>query len=370
MLLNVNEFINSEVKAGKSYLTVEVPTFLDEPALRTIAFSNPRFIPPISFAEVDGKQSFSYDITADGFAPLSSSASTMSPLEFVIFMRNLTESITQSYDYFLNPCNLLVIEEYLYVNPSNSDVRMIYFPSFDVVSTEDELCRQIFSLARRLSGRPTNDEWKSVILHLWEMTDKTSVREARNIYNKLYNELRNEKPNTSITKPLESDPILMSNLELPAIASKPKKGGLFGSKKVKETKVKKEKKKKVKSSGGIFGRKAKVDKTAEKVPLIKSDEPVSKGLFGKKKQDLPETYASPALTPTVFSSTNEFSSIINTSESTLVPQEVRRIVDGDISITIISLENEKCYIAEYSNGDTFVNGKKVAPEESAILIPH
>jgi len=233
MLLDVQSFLTKEAKAGKTYLTVSTDSQVDEVALRTVSFSKPRFVPPVSFLEINGKQCYSYDIAADGFAPLINFTEALSPNIFIAFMKNVTEAVVQSHDYFLNPLNLLIMEDYLHIHPQSGDVRIIYMPLYKNVFSEADLNRQIFELSRRFSGKSSSSEWTNVILRLWEMTESTSVYDAKDVYTKLYNEQQRSQGNRPTPPRIQPasniHPIQAQPQPSPAVEP-PKKGGWFSSK--------------------------------------------------------------------------------------------------------------------------------------------
>ena len=188
-MLDCKDILKEEVKSGRIYLTVRANEQTDDIAFFSIAYSKPRFIPLVTASELNGERTFSYDVTLEGFRRLE--GVSMSPLEFITFMRNVTDALAQSYDYFLNPSNFLLTEEYIFVN-ENFDVRLIYLPFLEPLCTEEILNIQVYELAklfsRRFAGYPASDAWKDVISYLWNMPDSISMSETNQVYVNMYNE--------------------------------------------------------------------------------------------------------------------------------------------------------------------------------------
>jgi len=185
-------FVSEEIKLGKPYITVKVNYQADDVAMRVVAYSKPRFLPPVTASEVNGKHSFIYDISADGFVKSTELGKEMSPNEFLIFMKNLTDVVMESDDYFLNQRNLLMEKEYVYIHPEDFRVRVIYMPFIDSIFQQDDINRQVYE-SSRLFSRATTDEWNQIILRMWAMTEKTPVYDASALYTTLLNESKSPK---------------------------------------------------------------------------------------------------------------------------------------------------------------------------------
>jgi len=200
-------FVSEETKMGKPYITVKVNYQADDVAMRVVAYSKPRFLPPVTASEINGKHSFIYDISADGFVKSTELAREMSPNEFLVFMKNLTDAVMESDDYFLNQRNLLMEKEYVYIHPDDFRVRVIYMPFIDSIFEQDDINRQVYESSRQFS-RATTDEWNQIILRMWAMTDKTPVYDASDLYTTLLNESKSQKqePPANVLPPISSIP--------------------------------------------------------------------------------------------------------------------------------------------------------------------
>jgi len=251
-MLDIGSFASVEVKDGKPYVVVTVKADeSDETAYRIISRSRPKFIPVVTASETSGERKFNYDVTREGFQQVGSLTGGMSPIDFLTLMKNLTEAIVQSVDCFLNPLNFLVVDDYIYVNSENFDVRVIYVPLRNALLTEEGLNRWVYdlarSLSRKLSGKPPSNEWQEIISHLWDMPENLTVYETKDYYDALYNDRRNitalrnnvgtqnksAKPKIEITPPSQS-PSNSAKFEI--IREEPKNKGfgffakLFGTK--------------------------------------------------------------------------------------------------------------------------------------------
>lgn len=195
----LKDFIKQEEKFGKTYINFSTQQEVDEIAFRTIAYSTPKFIPAISFTNIDESKSFSYDITEilENHITLTKfieKNKDLSPLKFVTFMQNFIDSILQSHDYFLEPANLILNEDYIYVNEATADIYMIYVPFKNKkIFEERELNLSVFTIAKNLIGRPSDIAWQQVILKIWDITDKTTLYDAKKIYAEIYSELPKEE---------------------------------------------------------------------------------------------------------------------------------------------------------------------------------
>ncbi|MCL1925187.1 MAG: DUF6382 domain-containing protein [Defluviitaleaceae bacterium] len=201
---NIRSLISHEDRMGKSFINLHLDE-VDEIAWRTISYSKPSFIPSISFITINDKKTFSYDITEisknyitlkEFFEKKSNVGITenLSPKKFTTLMQNLIEAITVSYDYFMNPSNLLLDEEYIFINETTLDISILYFPFKEgKILTEKEINEQVYTIAKRLVGKPVGVSWQPVILRLWDITEKTTLYEAKNIYKDIYNSLPSEE---------------------------------------------------------------------------------------------------------------------------------------------------------------------------------
>lgn len=272
-MLDYKYFVKEEIKAGKPFITVNVNYQADEVAVRTISFAKPPFLPPMAVSEVNNENSFSFDITAGGFMRVSDLPREMTPLEFLLVMKNITDAIIKSDDYFLMPRNLLLIDNYIYVNPENFNVRLIYMPFVDGLFNAEDVNKHVYDLSRRFS-RATTEEWNAVIRSIWGTSERTSVFEANTIYNDLYNEMLEASKKASATtppKPKPATPIAASTpIPTPpnpshAVESK----SIYGSGKTPDMPKDTEKSKGI---FGLFGGKKKPDAASEEITLAFVDE--------------------------------------------------------------------------------------------------
>lgn len=310
IVIEIKDFVSEEVLGGKTFVTVTVKDEADEAAFRTIAFSKPMFVPPVTLSEENDELIFSFDVTAERFLKLSMLPNAMSPTEFLAFMKNLTQALVNCDDYFMNPLNFLVLEDYIYINPKDYDVRLIYAPFCESIFSESNISSNIFRISRRFA-KTVGDGWQDIITRLWNMSESTSVYEASELFNALYDEHKGNEhvveetpaarttytPTPSLrTKPndapREPDRIPTASQEPPVnfpIMREPetekKKKGLFGfgeksdKKDAKKEQLKKEPKKQEK--GGLFSNQAKEDKPATPAKAVEN-KPVkeSRGFFG------------------------------------------------------------------------------------------
>jgi len=182
-------FVNEEMKAGKHYVTVKVNYQADDTAVRTISYSKPAFLPPITASDVNGKHSFSYDIAAENYIKATELSKEMTPIEFLTFMKNLTTIILEVDDYFMTQRNLLLTEDYVYIKPDNFSVRVIYMPFADAFFEIEDINKQVYELSRRFS-RSTTDEWNQIILRMWALSEKTPVYDANSLFSTLLTEFK------------------------------------------------------------------------------------------------------------------------------------------------------------------------------------
>lgn len=197
---NIEILLKREEKMGRIYTNFSVTEDIDEIAWRTISFSKPNFLPSIHFISVNGNKTISYDITNIEkecitlkeflVKRLENTGNNLSPQKFIILMKNLIDNMIQSHDYFLDPLNLLVSEEYIYINEDNMDVYMIYIPFKQrKILTENSLNEAVINIARCVVGEPNDVSWQKVIVRLWTMNEGTSIYKAKEIYLDLYNNL-------------------------------------------------------------------------------------------------------------------------------------------------------------------------------------
>ena len=295
-MFNKTELVSEEIKAGKTYVTINVSGQEDDIAFRTVSYSKPRFIPPVTKSELNGEKRFSYDVMADDYQCLSRLAKDMSAANFLLFMKNITDAIIQSVDYFLNSVNFLISENYIYVNTENFDVRLIYMFSQECSHTEDDINRQIYELAcnlsRRFSGNPPNSEWQEIISFLWNMPGNISVFEANAKYTDLLSAPRRGiQPSASQSIPptpyVHVQPMpqpINTGVSVPAqqpapVAPPAKKQGLFGGGAPRD-----------KKEEMLKNKKQKADKSGEKAAPVQQG-----GLFSGNKQP-PSVDSSPVST--------------------------------------------------------------------------
>lgn len=235
--MDIDAFLKEEFVGGKTYVTVSIPEEADEIAYKTITYSTPVFLPPVTLSELNGEQIFSYDVTADRFLRVSMLPNAMTPLEFLTFMKNITDAVVNCDDYFMSPLNLLINEEYLYVNTKSFDVRLLYVPFTESVCTDTEINSQVFKISRRFA-KTNGLEWQGVITRLWNMSESTSVYDANEMFTSLYNEYsRNEASSGAIQReaiqretPYHTEEKAETTRDVQQEPVKSKKAGLFSKK--------------------------------------------------------------------------------------------------------------------------------------------
>ena len=391
-MTDINNFVHSDVKKGKVYFNVRVEGEPDDIAVRTIHFSKPKFIPALMYTEYDGEQQFSYDMSEGGYVSLNERAGKLTPQEFISIMKNITEAIYNCEDYLLNPCNLLLFETYIYYNPKTCDVRILYMPSYDEMNTHEEMNKQLFDMSRTLSGKPTADNWKNVILSLWEMNESTSVYEAKEFYTKLYAQyqFKGTPPITASAPPPIQQPAPVMPQQTASTPEPAKKFSLFGSKKKEPAPPAP-----APAKGGIFSKKTE--------PEPKK----SGGLFGKKekpfeppkvekKSFFSKPAAKPAVVPLPVVEEPEHTEILDATlpldgggvnavlyiiehgaKTTMIPVNKNIFSVGrdpgqvDYCITddkatskvhiVLTHMNSGYFIMDKSSNGTFVNGQKLTP---------
>ena len=182
------KFVKEESAGSRMFLTVTIPGYIDETAFKTMAFSKPPFVPPVLRSEENGEHILSYDVTADRFVRLS--LPEITPVSFVTLMKNLTDIFAKCEDYFMNPLNFIVHEDYIYVNKQTFEVRLVYAPFEEPQCAESEMCENIFRIGRRIVK--TDREWSLIGTHLFAMMEETSVCRVADAFGKLYEELYGE----------------------------------------------------------------------------------------------------------------------------------------------------------------------------------
>jgi hypothetical protein len=181
------DYVSEESMGSKMFATVTIPDDIDETAFKTIAFSAPAFVPPLLRSDENGQNILSYDVTADKFMKLSLlNFGEITPVNFVTLMKNLTDIFTNCDDFFLNPLNFVIHEDYIYVKRDTFEVRLVYAPFEDPQSTEEEICKSIFKIVRQIV-RPDR-EWSLVGSHLFAMSDETELFRMAGMFAKLYEE--------------------------------------------------------------------------------------------------------------------------------------------------------------------------------------
>ncbi|MCL1999404.1 MAG: FHA domain-containing protein [Turicibacter sp.] len=188
-MYDIEKHMETDVKMGKTFVTLKIKTNIDLAAYRTITHTKPHFIVPFSGSEVNGEYLLSFDITADDFISLQDFREEMSPQNFVAFMKNVTDAAIQCTNYLANFLNLLITEEFAFVNPQTFDVRFIYAPLAQPIFSENEMNRAIYSLMRRFASDSDNPSWDSVRSRLWKVDENTSIYKANEIYTALKKEL-------------------------------------------------------------------------------------------------------------------------------------------------------------------------------------
>jgi len=297
-MYDVKKSVKEEVRLGKTYVTVNAEGKVDEIAFLTISCSKPHFVPPITSSEVNGEQKFGFDVTSDGFTPLKSVS--MQTHDFLTFMKNLTGALVCCSDYFMNPFNFLIKEDYIYVNSSSNDVRIIYLPILESLYSEKDINSQVYEIARTLSRRfsEQSDDWKDVISKMWNMSETATVFEANVIYTSLYNEQREqmERKEVALFKEkevasVESKYIAPAEV-LPVAEPKKKSTGFFGSKKVDKKSDVIEANDDKPAKKGWFGNKNPKPSSPKKGLFGSNNKPKSpkSSIFGgKKKKDINTT---------------------------------------------------------------------------------
>ncbi|MCL2015950.1 MAG: FHA domain-containing protein [Defluviitaleaceae bacterium] len=200
-MYDIEKQMGRDVKLGRTYVTLEIKEGVDLAAYRTIMYAKPGFVVPFSGSEVDGEYLLSFDVAADDFVSLKNFDREMSPQNFVAFMKNVTDAVLQCTDYQASCHNLLLTEEFVYINPQSFDVRFIYAPLIEPILSESELNREVYSLMRKFVGDPSNIEWQGIIARLWKVSENTSVYEAGEIYTTLKKELVSPKPPQQVQRP-------------------------------------------------------------------------------------------------------------------------------------------------------------------------
>ncbi|MCL1935752.1 MAG: DUF6382 domain-containing protein [Defluviitaleaceae bacterium] len=385
-MINLDEIINFETRAGKDYLIINVKN-IDSTSLRTILFSRPNFIPTLNFEEIDGVKSFSYDIMGHGFIPIKT-YSNIKPLDFLEIMVNLTESLIQSYDYFLNPQNLLVDEKYIYFNPKTKKVRMIYIPTYDEFFTTEELSKSVYKLSRSLTGSPNNKDWQSVLLGLWDLSEQSSIYTIRDKYSEMlrdYVKVREPKQSDSLNfknSDLISAPkelTISKTFDTSKLALEPVKTNInFADTKIntkKSTKLEKKLKKEEVKKNKKLEKKAKIEARTESKKTGKSSRLFS---FSKKNKNINKEkaksspfgqnpYDNSFLSSSQNNNTLENYEIPKTSYTysqgeiinvpqQLIPQQdiTNHVVDDNLSISSITINGEKHYIAQFGGKETLL----------------
>lgn len=275
-MYNIEELICEDSQLGRKHVSVGSTSEVDNVAFFTISSSKPRFLPPIMSTELDGAQRFGYDVVADGYVPLT--CASMTPTEFLLFMKNLTGALVKCEDYFMNPLNFILQEEYVYVKPDSFEVHMIYLPVVEPLYTESDISRQVYEIARKLSRRlfTNTNMWKDVISKLWNMSETDTVFDTNAAYIKLVNEqMEQEEKPADIKKqePVIAIPKSILPTEPTALLDDTKKkvSNVFGGKKADDKQDQKSEKK------GWFGKKS--------VPSLTSSFSW-RNIFGiKKKRD-------------------------------------------------------------------------------------
>ncbi|MCL2356936.1 MAG: FHA domain-containing protein [Defluviitaleaceae bacterium] len=388
--------ISEEVKMGKPFVTVTAGDRADENAFQMMTYTKPPFIPPITASEINGERIFSYDISADGFKRLGDLPSALSPSQFIVFMKNLTQVVIDCRDYLLDPLNFLMSEEHLFIHPEVVSVRVVYLPILDTTCSEADISRQVYDLARNLSRRfSANDlsaDWQSVISHLWNMPERVTIYEAHEIYAGLCDKEKKvaSPPPAPVKQVPPPSPAKPPQQPTPAPAKKEpeaKKPGLFG----KQSKPAEQPKKK-----GLFG------KSLDN-PTPPSEPKQKKSLFGfgekKPKPAPPEKntkkplFGKPAPLPVANDATEtiDVTEIVENdgnnavlyiveqgAKTTMIPinksnfvvgrnrDEVDYCIDGDKAISRVHMQlsnvDGNYYITDkQSSGGTIVNGKKLLP---------
>ena len=187
MVFNLSDFIKEESAGLKMFATVSLPGGIDETSFKTMDFSTPPFVPPVQRYEENGEHILSYDVTADRYVKLSLfGPAEISPVNFAALMKNITAVFNKCDDYFMSPLNFIIHEDYIYVRRQTFEARLIYVPLEEPLYTEDEMCRNIFRIVRRIIK--TDREWSLVGTHLFAMTEETSIYKIADMFSRLYEE--------------------------------------------------------------------------------------------------------------------------------------------------------------------------------------
>lgn len=187
MNFNLSDFIKEESTGLKMFATVNLPDGLDETAFKTMDFSAPPFVPPVQRYEENGEHVLTYDVTADRYFKLGLFGPTeITPANFAALMKNITSVFAKCDDYFMHPLNFIIHEDYVYVNKQTFEARLIYVPLEEPLYSEDEMCKNIFRIVRRIIK--TDREWGLVGSHMFAMNDETSIYRIADMFVKLYEE--------------------------------------------------------------------------------------------------------------------------------------------------------------------------------------
>jgi len=344
-MYDIRHFIGEETKMGKTFVTLDIPSKVDEIAYRTITHTKPSFIPPLTASETNGNYHFSFDVTADDFVPLSALSKPMSPKEFLTFMKNMTRSALQCEDYQATFLNLLILDEYTYINPSNFDVRFIYVPIQQPIFTENELSSQVFQMTHHFVSDPTSPQWKDIVAKLWNLTINTSIYESADIFatlHKDFDEIPKIQPRIAPTRPAQIDtpPVAaVSQSQSPRSISAVQPVHTISKKEEKERK-KAEKEAKKQAKIDEKNRK-KAEREAAKLEN-KRKTPTSGGLFSSKKNKTPQP--PPILPPH--------------NDLTMIDDDVTMIdMPQSINANLYLIENDIPTLTIPVNQDIFVIGR-------------
>jgi len=365
-------FVSEEIKMGKPYITVKVNYQADDVAMRVVAYSKPRFLPPVTASEVNGKHSFIYDISADGFVKSTELGKEMSPNEFLVFMKNLTDIVMESDDYFLNQRNLLMEKEYVYIHPDDFRVRVIYMPFIDSIFQQDDITRQVYESSRQFS-RATTDEWNQIILRMWAMTDKTPVYDASALYTTLLNESKLPKPTTTTPPQTTSIPPVTPPLIRPIVnstnANRVSGSGRIGGKAPAPSAVEKAKGLFSGLSGILGGKKKDDDLQLEDMTLVDADDVTM--------VDSPDIRTLPMATLSVIEGGQNLPNMPITKADFYIGRNrdaVDLCFDGDSDKGIgrvhalIKFENGQFFlIDQVSTNGTYLNNSRLEPNTPTLL---
>ena len=161
---------------------------IDKPVLKTMGFSKPVFVPEFTNAEQGDKYIMKYKVGGDYFVKLSRFPyHEINPLNFTALMRNLTNTLANCGDYFMNPFNFIIHEDYIYVKNQMLDIRLIYVPFNESICSEAELCESLLRVSR--SFAKPDDEWRQITSYLAQTTaDETSLGDITDAFNRFYEE--------------------------------------------------------------------------------------------------------------------------------------------------------------------------------------